>query len=102
MEATNFVYLISSLGFPIACVIALGWFAWYMVKHTNEVNAANMSQLQANCKEREDKLYKEIKENREINAQFAMIISKYETKLDSIQKDVSEIKGDMIAIKNNK
>ena len=40
MEIGTVTSLISSLGFPIVCVIALGYFSFYMVKETNKTNIA--------------------------------------------------------------
>lgn len=57
MDISAITNIISNLGFPIACVFALAWFGWYMVKHTNEINTKNMEQVQSRCKEREEKLY---------------------------------------------
>lgn len=65
---TALVELIPTLGFPIVCVIAMGAFIFYIYKQTTKENAANMEKVQERCKEREEKLYQEIKENREINA----------------------------------
>ena len=44
MDISAITNIISNLGFPIACVFALAWFGWYMVKYTNEINAKNMEQ----------------------------------------------------------
>lgn len=41
MDISAITNIISNLGFPIACVFASAWFCWYMVKHTNEINAKN-------------------------------------------------------------
>ena len=98
MEIGTIVELISTLGFPIVCVIALAWFAYYMVKKTNEQNATNMEKLQNRCIEREKILYAEIKENREVNAKAIQTIAHYAEKLDIIQKDISEIKTDITVI----
>lgn len=46
----------------------------------------------------EDKLYIEIKENREINVKAIETIAKYSEKLDVIQNDVNEIKTDITII----
>ena len=59
------------------------------------INLGNMEQVQARCKEREEKLYEEIKENRAVNAKAIETIAHYAEKLDSIQDDVSEIKTDI-------
>lgn len=98
MDIAAITDLISNFGFPIACVIVLGLFAFYMVKKTNEDNAKNMEQVQVRCKEREDKLYNEIKENRQVNAKAIETIAKYAEKLDIIQHDVNDIKTDITII----
>ena len=98
MDISAITNIISNLGFPIACVFALAWFGWYMVTHTNEINAKNMEQVQSRCKEREEKLYQEIKENREVNAKAIETIAHYAEKLDTIQEDVKEIKSDITVI----
>jgi F0F1-type ATP synthase membrane subunit b/b' len=72
-----FVELIGSVGFPIACVIALGLF---IVKIYNQSVT------------RENELRSEIKENQKINGKFAEIIAQYEIKLDEIKADVKDIK----------
>ena len=92
---TAFIELIPTLGFPIVCVIAMGAFIFYIYKQTTKENAANMEKVQERCKEREEKLYQEIKENREINAQAIATIAQYAEKLEVIQEDIKEIKTDI-------
>lgn len=95
MDLTVLTELITSLGFPIVCVIGLGWFILRIYKDTQEQNKANMAQVQARCAEREEKLFEEIKENREVNAQAIATIARYADKLDTIQTDIAEIKNDV-------
>ena len=71
------VELISTLGFPIAIVIALGYFIWTIYKQSVT---------------REEKLMQEITENRLINTKFAEIIAGYEITLGEIKSDVKDIK----------
>lgn len=98
MDISTLSTAIGTLGFPIVCVIAMAWFIYTMVKKSNEQNATNMKNLQDRCLAREEKLYEEIKENREINAKAIATISLYADKLDAIQNDVKEIKEDMIKL----
>ena len=98
MDISVFTDLISNFGFPIATVIALGFFAFYLVKKTTEDSAKNMEAVQARCKEREEKLYAEVKENREVNGKAIETIAKYAEKLDVIQSDIKEIKTDITVI----
>ena len=81
MEA--FVELISTLGFPIACVIALGWFVFKIYKASEK---------------REEELRQEIKENQEINRRAIETLSFYAERLDSIQGDIKTIKEDIIVL----
>ena len=104
----DWVKIISTLGFPIAAVLAMGIFIFRIyvdMRKEKEVaraeNAANMEKVQARCKEREEKLYEEIAKNREINAQAIQTISNYAAKLDSIQQDIKEIKTDITVIMSN-
>ena len=100
MEVESLVELINSFGFPVACVIALGWFALYMVKHMSKTNAENMEAVQKRCKEREDILYAEIKENREINSQAISTIQMYADRLTNIENDIDDMKTDVSIIKS--
>ena len=76
--------IMSSFGFPVACVFALGWFIWYFFKQSKEES-----------QQRESSLADFIRRSQEINAQFAEIIAKYEVKLDEIHKDIEDIKEDI-------
>ena len=98
MTIGDIIEILSNFGFPVACVVALGWFAFYMVKRTSQAAEKNMAKVQERCKEREDILYKEIKENRKINAKAIETIAHYAEKLDDIQDDIKEIKTDITVI----
>lgn len=81
MDISTVVELISTLGFPIVLVLVLGWFVYRIYQDTTKAS-----------KEREDKLYKEIEKNQDINAKAIETITLYADRLDVIQKDISEIK----------
>jgi chromosome segregation ATPase len=95
MDITAITKAVSSVGFPIVCVIGMGWFIYQVFKKTTDESAKNMEKVQARCKEREEKLYQEIKENREVNAKAIETIAHYAEKLDTIQSDISDIKTDI-------
>jgi hypothetical protein len=76
--------LILNVGFPIVCVLGMGFFIWQIYKQSVK---------------REDKLYTQVEESREVNAKAIDTIAKYAEKLDTIQQDVKEIKNDVISIK---
>lgn len=73
----DIVEIISTLGFPIACVVALGFFIWKVYQQSVV---------------REEKLMSEITENRKINTKFSEIIAQYEITLGEIKTDVKDIK----------
>ena len=83
MEQITFVELITTVGFPIACVIAMGWFIYKIYQKSID---------------REEELRNEIKENQKINGKFAEIINRYSLELGEIKSDVKEIKEDIIII----
>lgn len=84
MDVTLIVELISSVGFPIAAVIAMGLFILKIYKSSEA---------------REQSLMEEIKENRKINADAITTIARYAESLDGIREDIREIKTDITAIK---
>ncbi len=92
--------LLPTIGFPILCVIGLGWFIYKIYSDTTKQNAANMEAVQTRCQEREEKLYQQLEKQNEINGKFAAIIAQYDVKLDHIQKDIDSIKTDVNIIMN--
>lgn len=84
MDAKQLSELITSVGFPIVCVLGMGYFIWQLYKQSVE---------------RENKLYTQIEESRKVNAEAIQTIAKYAERLDTIQKDISDIKHDITIIK---
>ena len=76
--------LIASVGFPVACVIALGVFI--------------MKIYDTNC-EREERLEAQLKENRDIIARSIEILALYADRLNGIEDDVTDIKNNIVIIK---
>lgn len=101
MDLTALPELIGSIGFPAFCVIGMAWFIYQVFQKTTTQSQENMKQLQENCQKREDKLYEEIKENREVNAQAIATIALYADKLGTIQQDISDIKTDVAILKDH-
>lgn len=91
MDVNTIQNYISTLGFPIVCVLFLGWFIWKIW----------MSQQDQN-KEREDKLYEYLGKAQAVNEQltktnseFVEVLHSYKSDLDTIKNDVTEIKQNM-------
>lgn len=89
MDVSNITQLITSLGFPIVCVIAMAYAMWKVYTRSEDRN-----------EQREDKLYKVIsdaqvqnKELSDTNAKFVTILENYESDLDGIKTDVTDIKN---------
>lgn len=108
MELMAFlVDILPSVGFPILICCAFGWFIYKIYSDSQKEkvelakqNQTAMEQMQARCKEREDKLYVQLEKQNTINGRFAEIIAQYEVKLDTIQADIGDIKTDIAVIMN--
>lgn len=85
MDTTMITEIISTLGFPIAAVVAMGWFILKIYKKSED---------------RETTLMEEIKENRKINAQAIETITLYAERLTHIEGNIVEIKDDITLIKS--
>ena len=85
MNLDAILNIISSVGFPIACAIALGIFIWKIT-------------IVMITKEREDKLYDELAECRAVNEKAIATIAQYADSLTTIQQDVGHIKHDITVI----
>ena len=68
---------IATLGFPIVCVLALGFFVYKLWQQSVK---------------REERLMEELTESRVVNTKFAEIIAQYKDTLGEIKTDVKEIK----------
>lgn len=91
MDANAVQSLISTLGFPIVCVLFLGWFIWKIWIRQQEQN-----------EKREEKLYSAISEAQSINmeltktnSEFIEVLNTYKSNLEEIKTDVAEIKENM-------
>lgn len=89
MDLNTIQTAISTLGFPIVMVIALGWFIWKIWNKSQEQNDV-----------RESKLYEVIAkaqtQNERLsatNSEFVKILTDYKSDLDTIKNDVAEIKS---------
>ena len=99
MDISMVMELITTLGFPIACVVMLGAFVFYIYKRQIEDSTNNMEKVQERCKEREDKLYNELAINREITGKAVETIALYAERLNNIEDNVEDIRNDVLIIK---
>lgn len=83
---------ITQVGFPIVCVVVMGWFIYKIYQNTTEQNISNMAQVQERCRVREEKLYTYLDKAQEINNQAIATLARYDEKLNVIQEDLEVIK----------
>lgn len=91
MDASTIQTAITTLGFPIFCVLAMGWFISKLWIGSQEQN-----------QKREDKLYVVIAtaqaQNETLsktNSEFVSVLSDYKSDLETIKNDVKEIKSQL-------
>ena len=91
MDINTIQTLVTSLGFPIVCVMALGWFIYKAFE-----------KFTAQSEKREEKLYTLIAQAQETNerlsktnAEFVAVLNTYKSDLEDIKADVTEIKENM-------
>lgn len=99
MDIELLTSLITTLGFPVVCVLGLAFFVWHMITNQTEKSEELFKQTQVQSQLREDKLYNEIAECRKVNSKAIETIAIYAEKLEDIQKDVHDIKTDITIIK---
>lgn len=92
MEFNTIISLIGTVGFPIVACLVMGYFIFTIYKNTTAENAKNMEAVQARCKEREEKLYEQLKENQAINAKAVATLAIYAERLGVVEQDVKDIK----------
>ena len=85
MEIGVIIELISTVGFPIVCVLALGFFVFKIWQQSVT---------------REEKLMAEITENRLVNEKAIETIAQFAERFIHIEEDVAEIKNDVVLIKD--
>lgn len=95
----EWVEIISTVGFPIAMVLAMGWFIYRFYNDYTRQTQENMANVQKKCQEREDKLYAEIAENRKVNSKAIETIALYAERLTHMETTIDEIKTDVVIIK---
>ena len=91
MDVNTIQTLVTSLGFPIVCVMALGWFIYKAFE-----------KFTAQSEKREEKLYTVIAQAQatneklsKTNAEFVAVLNTYKSDLEDIKADVTEIKENM-------
>lgn len=88
MEPSLFFESIANVGFPIVCVVALGWFIY-----------KSYDRIQKSNEKREEKLYTMLGKSQtqldkleDTNDKFVKVLESFKKDQDDIRHDVAEIK----------
>lgn len=73
----NITTIINTLGFPIACVIACGFFIWKTQQQTREDN-----------RERETKMFEQLDKFGDSLDSFNNTLTKIDTRLEAVEKEL--------------
>lgn len=95
---TDVVQIIQTLGFPIACVVALGVFLYKIINRDKDEAADREARLIDVNEKISDSLQKvadTINEQNHVNSELSetnrMLVDKIEGKLDSIDTDIQQV-----------
>lgn len=86
MDINGISQLISSLGFPIVCVLCLGWFIHKVWSDNRTDVQQQIKTMEENYKAREDKLYHQIEKFSESLDNFNVTLTRIDTRLDYLEK----------------
>lgn len=86
MDLETIVDLVSSLGFPIVAVIALGFFVYKIsLLYRNDYNN-RIQEIESSAEKRENKFYEQLSESNEVLERFNDTLIRIDTKLESIER----------------
>lgn len=88
MEIATIETLITTVGFPIACVIALGWFVFKFYTDSTKQSMERENELMMFIKEEQKQMQSLVA----TNAEFVEVLNCYKSDIEEIKHDVSDIK----------
>jgi hypothetical protein len=91
MDITTIETLITSVGFPIACVIALGLFVYKFYTDSTKQSIERENELMAFIKEEQVQMQGLVS----TNAEFVEVLNCYKTDIEKIKYDVNDIKVEL-------
>lgn len=90
MDVAGLSTLISNLGFPIVCVIGLGWFLYQVFQKTTSQNESNMKAVQERCAAREERLYQQIDKFGESLNSFNATLIRIDARLEAVEEHLKQ------------
>lgn len=82
------VTIIQTLGFPIACVIGMGYFIFNMWDRQTKEWQAQSDAMAERCQKREDKLYEQINRFNDTLNSFNETLIRIDTRLEVLEKNL--------------
>lgn len=90
MDVGAITALVSNLGFPIVCVIGLGWFLYQVFQKTTTQNETNMKAVQERCAAREERLYQQIDKFGESLNSFNATLIRIDARLEAVEEHLKD------------
>ena len=90
MDIAMIQELIAGLGFPIVCVLGLGWFVYKIWKSYKEDMKSELDAMAKRCQAREDKLYEQIDKFNTTMNNFNGTLIKIDTRLEQLENKINE------------
>lgn len=87
MEA--FTALITTLGFPIACVVGLAYFVSVIWTKTQQLSESQAREARESSQKREDKFMEQINKFNSTLQDFNITLVRIDTRLESLERCVS-------------
>jgi hypothetical protein len=91
MDITTIETMITSVGFPIACVIALGWFVFKFYTDSTKQSMERENELMLFIKEEQVQMKNLVA----TNAEFVEVLNCYKADIEKIKHDVNDIKVEL-------
>lgn len=82
--------MVATLGFPIVCVGALGWFIYQIFIKTTAQNEKNMQQVQDRCAAREERLYQQIDKFSDTLNSFNTTLIRIDARLEAVEEHLKQ------------
>lgn len=84
------ITVIQTVGFPIACVLCMGYFIYVMWDRQTKEWKQQAEALAAECQKREEKLYSQIDRFSETLNSISMTLIKIDTRLEVLERSELE------------
>lgn len=92
----DFTDLISTVGFPIACVVALGGFCYWIIKVVIDTNKADKDKLYTALAESNTTNAKLLDANEKLLATIELITNELKQEMTLIGRDVEKIRDTVL------